>query len=139
MRDRQTIENAITMNQSCLPKAEKEVVYKLYKYSGTFHVRDEVEACPVIEVDLHIYETNPFLYDLFILKEEDKPMIDNAVQRFVHLGLPKQDISLYSSVILITRKKSKLKRIFADFRFLNSRLQRVNLAFPVIREAFAIF
>ena len=40
--------------------------------------------------------------------------------------------------MLIARKHSSLKRIINDFRFWNSRLQRVNLAFPLIRDAFAI-
>ena len=40
--------------------------------------------------------------------------------------------------VLIARKNSILKRISTNFRFLNSRLQRVNLDFLSIRDPFAI-
>ena len=46
--------------------------------------------------------------------------------------------SYSSSIVLFARKNSNLQRIITASRFLNSRLQRVNLAFPVIRDAFAI-
>ena len=40
--------------------------------------------------------------------------------------------------MLIARKNSNLKKIIIDFRFLNSRLQRINLAFLLMTDAFAI-
>ena len=56
-------------------------------------------------------------------------MIDKEIQRLVHLGILKRDMALYSSpIMLIARKIYGLKRIITDFRFLNNRLQRVNLA-----------
>ena len=40
--------------------------------------------------------------------------------------------------MLIARKNSSSKRIITNFRFLNSRLQIENVAFPLIRDVFAI-
>ena len=58
-------------------------------------------------------------------------MTDEEIQRLVFLGILKQDMSPLSSLIMLkARKNSNLKRIITDFRFLNSRLQIVNLAFP---------
>ena len=52
----------------------------------------------------------------------------------MHLGILKKDMSPCSfPIILIARKNSGLKRIITDFKFLNSRLQRVNLSFPLLR------
>ena len=52
-------------------------------------------------------------------------MTDKEMQRLVHLGILKQDMSSYSSpIVLIVRKNSCLKRTITDFRFLNSRLQK---------------
>ena len=66
-------------------------------------------------------------------------MIDKEMQRLIHLGILKQDMVPYSSpIMLIARKALSLKRIITDFRFLNSRFQTVNLAFPLIGDAFAI-
>ena len=48
-------------------------------------------------------------------------------------------MSPYSSLILlIARMNSRMKSIIIDFMFLNSRLQRVNLTFALIRGTFAI-
>ena len=59
--------------------------------------------------------------------------------RLAHLGILKKDMSPYSyPILLIGRKNSNLKRIITDFRFLNSRLQRVDLAFPLMTTALAI-
>ena len=40
--------------------------------------------------------------------------------------------------MLIARKNSNLKRINNDSRLLNCRLQRAKLAFPLVRDAFAL-
>ena len=49
-------------------------------------------------------------------------------------------MSPYSSPLMfITRKNSNLKKIISDFSYFNSRLQRVSLAFSLIKAAFAIF
>ena len=54
----------------------------------------------------------------------------------VHLDILKRDMTLYSSpIMLIVRKNSSLKRIITDYRLLNIRWQRVNFAFPLIRDA----
>ena len=66
-------------------------------------------------------------------------MIYKGMQRLVHLDILKQYMSPYSSPIMfIARYNSGLKRIITDFRFLNSKFQRVIWAFPLIRDAFAI-
>ena len=67
-------------------------------------------------------------------------MIDKEMQRMAHFGISKRDVSPYSSpIMLIARKNFSLKRSITDFRFLNSGLQRVNVAFPLIRDAFCNF
>ena len=44
-------------------------------------------------------------------------MIDNEIQRLVHLGILKKDMSLDSlPIILSATKNSCLKRIITDFR-----------------------
>ena len=66
-------------------------------------------------------------------------MIDEEMQRLVHLGILKKDMSPYSSpIMLIARENSSWKRIITDLRFLNSTLQRLDMAFPLSRDAFAI-
>ena len=51
--DIQIIESTLALNQSCLSKEEQEKVYNmLVKYKLAFVYRDEISACPNIEVDL---------------------------------------------------------------------------------------
>ena len=130
MLGRKIIESTIELGQSCLSKEEQEEV----KYRGAFSLRDEIVMCPNIVVDLQVIKKSPFH-----VKDEDKTMIEKEMQRLVHLGILKKDMSQYSSpIMLIARKNSLLKRIITGFRFLNSRVQRVNLAFLLIRNMFAI-
>ena len=87
--------------------------------------------CPNIEEDLKFIDKSPFSPRSFYVKKEEKPLIDKEMQRLINLGLLKQYMSPYSlPIMLIGRKNSNLKRTYTDFKFLNSRLQRVNLAFP---------
>ena len=53
-------------------------------------------------------------------------MISKEMQRLVHLGILKKDMSLYFlPIMLVARKNCSLRRIITEFRFLNSTLQRV--------------
>ena len=139
MTDRQIIERTINMSQSYFSKEEQDKVYKLLvKCREVFSLRDEVGTCPNIEVDLLVIDKSLFFIRPFHVKG-NRPMIDQEMQGSVHLGILKKDMSLYSSpIMLIARKNSSLNRIITNFRCLNSRLQRVNLAFPLIMDTFAI-
>ena len=54
-------------------------------------------------------------------------------------GYPKRGISAYSSpVMLISRKLTKDKRVVTDFRHLNVRIAKNNLAYPLVRDMFSV-
>ena len=58
-------------------------------------------------------------------------MINKEIQWLVHSSILKCVMSPYSSPIMfIGRMNSHLKRTVTDFRFFNSRLQRVKWPFP---------
>ena len=51
----------------------------------------------------------------------------------------KRRISPYSSpVMLISRKLTKDKRVVTDFRHLNVRIAKNNLAYPLLKDAFSV-
>ena len=63
------------------------------------------------------------------MREEDKAIIDREMKRFCYMGILKEGFSAYSTpVMLISRKLTKDKRVVADFRHLNVRIARNNLA-----------
>ena len=56
-----------------------------------------------------------------------------------YLGILKEGFSLHSSpIVLISRKVMQEKRVVTDFRHLNVRITRNNLAYPLVRDTFSI-
>ena len=55
------------------------------------------------------------------------------------MGILKEGFSAYSSpVMLISRKLTKDKRVLTDFRHLNMRIAKKNLAYPLVRDTFSV-
>ena len=55
------------------------------------------------------------------------------------MGILKEGFSAYSShVMLISRKLTKDERVVTDFRHLNVRLPKNNLAYPLVRDTFSV-
>ena len=46
--------------------------------------------------------------------------------------------SIFKSVMLISRKVMKDKRVVADFRHLNVRIGKNNLAYPLLKDTFSV-
>ena len=56
-----------------------------------------------------------------------------------NLGKLKEGFSAYSSpVMLISRKLTKDKRVITDFRHLNVRIAKNNLAYPLLKDTFSV-
>ena len=61
------------------------------------------------------------------------------MKRLRYLGILKEGFSPYSSpVMLISRKLTKDKRVVTDFRHLNVRIVKNNLAYPLLKETFSV-
>ena len=55
------------------------------------------------------------------------------------MGILKEVFSAYSSpVMLISRKLTKDKRVVTDFRHLNTRIAKNNLAYPLVRDMISV-
>ena len=73
------------------------------------------------------------------MREEDKAFIDKEMKRLCYMGILKEGFSAYSSpVMLISRKLTKDKRVVTDFRHLNVRIAKINLAYPLVRDTFSV-
>ena len=73
------------------------------------------------------------------IKEEDKTLIDKDMKRLCYLAILKEGFSPYTSlVMLISRKLIKDKRVVTDFRHLNVRIVKDNLAYPLLTETFSV-
>ena len=61
------------------------------------------------------------------------------MRRLCYLGILKKGFSAYSSpVMLISRNMTSDKRVVTDFRHLIMRIAKNNLAYPLLRDTFAL-
>ena len=136
MMDREILDTYINVDNSCLTKAEKkEVKDLLYEYKDTFSLRNEIGTCPNIEVEIDVTDKTPFLIRPSHAKEEDKEM-----KRLCYLGILKEGFSAYSGPVMLisSRKMMKDKRVVTDFRHLNMHIAKNNLAYPLMKDTFAL-
>ena len=140
MTDREILERYVNLNNTCLNKEEKmKMMDVLYKYREAFSLRDEIGTCPNIEMDIDITDKSPFFIRLYHVREEDKAFIDKEMKRLCYMDILKEGFSAYSSpVMLISRKLTKDKRVVTDFRYLNVRIEKNNLAYPLVRDTFSV-
>ena len=133
--DREILEKYVDLGTSCLNKEEKlTLMDMLYKYKGTFSLRDDIGTCSNIEVEIEVMVIRPYH-----VREEDKVVIDKEMKRLCYMGILKEGFLAYSSlVMLISRKLTKDKRVVTDFRHLNVRIAKNNLAYPLVRDTFSV-
>ena len=61
------------------------------------------------------------------------------MKRLCYLGILKEGFSAYSSpVMLISRKVTQDERVVTDFRHLNMRIAKNNLAYPLLKDMFML-
>ena len=117
-----------------------KVMDMLYKYKETFSLRDETGTCPNIEVDIEVTDRLPFFIRRYHVREEDKEIIDKEMKRFCYMGILKEGFLAYSSPVMLvnSRKLTKNKRVVTDFRHLNVRIAKHNLAYLLVRDTFSV-
>ena len=139
MTDKEILDKYIDLEKSCLTEKEKkEVMEMLYKYKDAFSLRDETSTCPKIEVEIDVTDKSQFFIRPYHVKEKDKAIIDKEMTWLCYLGILKEGFSAYSSpVMLISSKLTKDKRVVTDFRHLNVRIAKNNLAYPLLKDMFS--
>ena len=140
MSDEEILRKYINLNNTCLSEKEKkEVMDMLYKYKDAFSLRDKIGTCPNIELGIKATDKSPFLIRPYHVKEEEKKVIDKEMKWLCYLGILKEGFSPYSSpIMLISRKLTQDKRVVTDFRHLNVRIAKNNLAYPLVRDTFSV-
>ena len=91
------------------------------------------------KVGIDVMDKSPFFIKPYHIKEEDKKVIDKEMKHLCYLGILKEGFSPYSSpVMLISHKLTQDKRVVTDFRHLNVRIAKNNLAYPLVRDTFSV-
>ena len=82
---------------------------------------------------------SPFFISPYHVREEDKKVIDKVMKHLCYLGILKEGFLLYSSlVMLISQKLTQDKTVLTDFRYLNVRIVKNNLAYLLVRDTFSV-
>ena len=106
-----------------------------YEYKDAFSLRDEIGTCPNSKVGIDITDSSPFFIRPFHAREEDKSHFGQGNEEIVLFGNFEGRILAYSSpVMLISRKMTQDKRVVTDFRHLNMRIAKNNLAYPLLKD-----
>ena len=108
----------------------------LYKYRNAVSLRDEIGICPNIEVEIDVMDKSPFFRRPHYVREEDKAHINKEMKWLSYMGILKGFSAYSSSIILISRKLTKDKRVVTDFRHLNIRIAANNLVYPLVRNTY---
>ena len=139
MSDREILEKYTDLENSGLTDKDKKAVMDILKrYKEAFSLRDEIDNCPNIEVEIDVIDKSPFFIRPYHVKEEDENIIDKEMKWLCYLGILKESFSSYSSpVMLISRKVTQDKRVVTDFRHLNIRIAKNKLPYPWLKDTFS--
>ena len=91
MSDREILQKYINLDKSCLTDREKnQVMDMLFRYKDTFSLRDEIDTCPNIEVEIVVTDKSPFFIKPCHVKKEDKKVLDKEMKRLCYLEILKE-------------------------------------------------
>ena len=138
--DEEILYEKVDLSNSALSRKEKTRLMKmLIKYRDAFSLRDEIGECLNLKADIKVIDDSRFFVRPFSISENDKPFMDDQMERLVSLGiLSKNSTSHTSPVMLIIRKLTKDKRPVVDFRLLNTRILRRNTSIPLMSDVLSI-
>ena len=136
MSEDEIIRRQIDLAQSILsPNERKEIVDILKDNRDAFSLYGELSSCPNFEVDIELNNDDPFFIRPYPATETDKLRIEHELSKLVKLGILEVGHQAYTSpVLLISKKGTSEKRVVTDFRYLNSRIKRINHPFPLLAE-----
>ena len=84
-------------------------------------------------------DNSPFFIRPFHTNEENKAILDKEMKRLCYLRILKGGFSAYSSpVMLISQTVTQDKGVVTDFRHLNMKIAKNNLAYPLLKDTFTL-
>lgn len=136
LTESEIIRKYVSLEQSVLSPQEREKFYQMLENNNSvFSLYGELSSCPNFEADITLTNTDPFFIRPYKLSPEDKIIVSKELDKLVSLGILAVGHQSYTSpVFLIPKKGTNEKRVVTDFRFLNSRIQRINHPFPLLNE-----
>ena len=136
MTDKEILQMKLNLKDLVLDeKGKEEFLEKVEQFRDVFSLRDEIGTCPFIEVHLKLKDETPFFVRPYLMRKEQKKVIQKEMDRLEHLGIIHKGLTSYSSlVVLVKWKNQNLYRVCSDFCILNEKLVKINHAFPLVRD-----
>ena len=136
MTDREILDKYMDLEDSWEKQYLRDIIYN---YKDAFSLRNKIGTCPNSKVEIDVMDNSPFFIRPFHAKEEDKAILDKEMKWLCYLGILKEGFSAYSSpVMLISQKVTEDKKVVTDFRHLNMRIAKNNLAYPLLKDTFTL-
>ena len=98
----------LNLKDSILNEKEKEeFLTKVEQFTDVFSLRDEIGTCPFIEVHLKLKDETPFFVRPYPMREEQKKVMQNKMDRLEHLGIIRKGLMGYSSPVVLVKRKNQ--------------------------------
>ena len=136
MTDKEIIMKEVDLTTNSVLTDEERSKFRSYLYDvkDVFSLHGEVGDTNYT-VSLQVTDTTPFFIRPYSVSEKDKVIIDKHMKKLVLMNIIKPGLSSYSSPVLLVEKKGQeSKRCCADFRYLNTRLVKINFPFPLVKD-----
>ncbi|KAK6175915.1 hypothetical protein SNE40_014290 [Patella caerulea] len=130
------LEKQVDLSKSILtPNQQSDFHRFLRQHREAFSLQGEIGHCKDLEIDIDVNDRAPFYIRPYRTTDNEKYIIDKELQKLVKLGILSEGHQPYTSPVLILPKKNTTeKRVVVDFRYLNSRIKRMNHPFPLLSE-----
>ena len=88
-------------------KGKAKFLEKVGQFTDVFSLRDEIGTCPFIEVHLKLKDETPFFVRPYLMREEQKKVIQKEMDRLEHLGIIHKGLTGYSSLVVLVKQKNQ--------------------------------
>ena len=108
MTDKEILQMKLNLKDSVLDKKGKEeFLEKVEQFTDVFSLRDEIVICPFIEVHLKLKDETPFFVRPYLMRGEQKKVIQKEMDRLQHLGITCKELTSYSSPVVLVKWKNQ--------------------------------
>ena len=98
----------LNLKDSILDKRQRvEFLAKVEQFTYVFSLRDEIGTCPFIEVHLKLRDETPFFVRPYLMREEQKKVIQKEMDRLEHLGIIRKRLTSYGSPVVLVKRKNQ--------------------------------
>ena len=104
MTEKEILQLKLNLKDSVLDeKGKEEFLKKVEQFTDVFSLRDEIGTCPFIEVHLKFKDETPSFVRPYLMREEQKKVIQKEMDRFEHLSIIHKGLTGYSSPVVLVK------------------------------------